>query len=49
VVGNFALSNYWSSTEINEGLAYSQSFKYGLENNYNNKSKRLRVRPVRSF
>ena len=49
VVGNFALSNYWSSTEINEGQAFSQSFKYGLENNFNNKPKRLRVRPVRSF
>ena len=49
VVGNFEFSNYWSSTEINEGLAYSQSFKYGLENNYNNKIKRLRVRAVRSF
>ena len=49
VVGNFALSNYWSSTEINLGQAFSQSFKYGLENNYNNKPKRLRVRPVRSF
>jgi hypothetical protein len=49
VVGDFALSNYWSSTEINEGLAYSQSFKYGLENNYHSKTKRLRVRPVRSF
>ena len=49
VVGNFTLNNYWSSTEINEGQAYSQSFKYGLENNYNNKPKILRVRPVRSF
>jgi hypothetical protein len=49
VVGNFEFSNYWSSTEINEGQAYSQSFKYGLENNFNNKIKRLRVRPVRSF
>lgn len=49
VVGGFALTRYWSSTEINEAQALCQSFNYGLENNYSNKSLRLRVRPVRPF
>ena len=50
VVGGFELASYWSSSEFNEYKAFSHSFDYTtMADNYNLKSLKYRVRPVRSF
>jgi Protein of unknown function (DUF1566) len=49
VIGGFKLALYWSSAELNAVKAFCQSFDYGVANNYNYKSLKYRVRPVRSF
>lgn len=50
VVGGFELASYWSSTELTEFKAFSHSFDYAImAYNYNPKSLKYRVRPVRAF
>ncbi len=49
VVGNFELAIYWSSTEFNALKAACQTFDYGIASNYNLKSLKYRIRPVRAF
>jgi len=48
VVGGFANSNYWSSTEFNSYYAWFQTFYRG-DQYYYNKNDTSRVRAVRAF
>lgn len=48
-VGGFALSDYWSSTELNRSTAWAQFFVNGAQNGYLYKSDELPVRAVRAF
>ena len=48
VVGGFAYTNYWSSTETDNGNAWGQSFFNGSQYNYF-KSSNFNVRSVRAF
>ena len=47
-VGGFANVNYWSSTEVDTGHAWYQTFEYGYPYNYN-KNNTFPVRAVRAF
>jgi hypothetical protein len=49
VVGGFASSNYWSSSQANSGFAWRQSFGSGLQYDNYSKGSTLRVRAVRAF
>ena len=50
VVGGFTLALYWSSSEFSEYKAFCQSFDYSImADNYNLKTLKYHVRPVRSF
>ncbi len=50
VVGGFALALYWTSTEFTEYKAFCHSFDYSImADNYNLKTLKYHVRPVRSF
>ena len=48
MVGGFANSNYWSSTEYDNNNAWKQNFNNGNQNN-NNKNNNNYVRAVRGF
>jgi len=48
VVGGFASSYYWSSSEYSKYLAWVQSFNYGTQSN-NNKNDTIFVRAVRDM
>ena len=48
VVGGFASSSYWSSTDYSSTDAWFQGFGYGYQN-YWNKLNKLPVRAVRAF
>jgi hypothetical protein len=50
-VGGFSAYFYWSSTEVNADLAWSQTFTNGRQNHQNdsNKNAYSRVRAVRAF
>jgi hypothetical protein len=48
VVGGFARSYYWSSTEYNSNIAWNQDFANGLQG-YDVKGATLPVRAVRAF
>ena len=47
-VGGFSPDDYWSSSELVDGGAWSQYFTGGNQGNYN-KDSTLNVRPVRAF
>ena len=47
-VGGFASGYYWSSSEIDANLAWTQLFFNGTQN-YSVKTTTLPVRPVRAF
>ena len=47
-VGGFSTNDYWSSSELVDGGAWSQYFTGGNQGNYN-KDSTLNVRPVRAF
>ena len=47
-VGGFSTDDYWSSSELVDGGAWSQYFTGGNQGNYN-KDSTLNVRPVRAF
>ena len=47
-VGDFAVKDYWSSSETDAWYAWHQGFYYGSQN-YNNKFTTYRVRAVRAF
>ena len=47
-VGGFSTNDYWSSSELVDGGAWSQYFTGGNQGNYN-KDSTLYVRPVRAF
>lgn len=50
VVGGFELAIYWTSTEVSDYKAFCHSFDYAImADNYNLKTLKYRVRPVRSF
>lgn len=51
VVGGFANTGYWSSTEVDNHLAWSQYFNDGLDGlqSFNEKPTPFRVRAVRAF
>jgi hypothetical protein len=48
VVGGFASSSYWSSSQTNSSNAWYQNFYYGNQHYYD-KNTTLRVRAVRAF
>ena len=47
-VGGFAINTYWSSSESDTNIAWTQSFSYGYQP-FNGKSNSLPVRAVRAF
>ena len=47
-VGGFASAYYWSSSEYSNGFAWSQTFDYGNQANYNKQNHNY-VRAVRAF
>jgi hypothetical protein len=49
VVGGFANSSYWSSTEVNNYAAWFQSFANGSQYGYGSKYYTFYVRAVRAF
>ena len=48
VVGGFAISDYWSSSEVSTNLAWAQAFPTG-DQGYTNKTVTSLVRAVRAF
>jgi uncharacterized repeat protein (TIGR02543 family) len=48
-IGGFTDGHYWSSSEYNAGLAWSQDFYDGGQDDFNDKSFTYRVRAVRVF
>ena len=47
-IGNFANDNYWSSSDDNSDIAWTQYFTNGNQYNYS-KSRTFRVRLVKTF
>ena len=49
MVGGFANTNYWSSTENDNNNAWKQNFNNGNQNNNNKNNNNNYVRAVRGF
>ena len=47
-IGGFSIYSYWSSTEVDNTLAWEQNFSYGIQA-YNYKDSTANVRAVRAF